>query len=360
MRESIPMGRARRPAVRRALSWRSSAFTLVELLVVISIIGVLIALLLPAVNAAREAGRRAQCINNARQLGLAMLSFESSRKSFPGYANTFRPTITALSTGVTQPPPVSWVVMLFPHLDRNDLYDEWSKTTPATYDPYASTVSTNTFKSIGTLVCPSDPPPSTGVNETWLSYVCNRGVNGLDNRAQGVCLNQTNFVGTTARTAANPIARVGIDYISSHDGATTTLLLAECLFEQQPSDRPQFALPRTSTATGALNSPKWTSTSVSGSAPSTAYQRMEVDVGFEWGTYVTATDPKVSDKLQSRHPGMIVVAFCDGHTQTIRQDIDINTFKHLMTPWGKGCPAADAGPPLIPAPPSGILDEGSL
>jgi prepilin-type N-terminal cleavage/methylation domain-containing protein len=59
-------------------------FTLVELLVVIAIIGVLVALLLPAIQAARESARRATCINQMKQLGLALLNYESARKHLPG------------------------------------------------------------------------------------------------------------------------------------------------------------------------------------------------------------------------------------------------------------------------------------
>jgi type II secretory pathway pseudopilin PulG len=91
----------------------------VELLVVITIIGILMGLLLPAVQAAREAARKTQCSNNVKQITLAMQNFASAKKVFPGYLNGLN---IGTYGGSTITPPVSWVVTLLPYLDRSDLY----------------------------------------------------------------------------------------------------------------------------------------------------------------------------------------------------------------------------------------------
>ena len=110
----------------------ASGFTLVELLVVIAIIGVLVSLLLPAVNSAREAARRVSCKNNVRQLGLAVLNFESSLGALPpvGWTNV-APSCTPVGLGTRlecfpidiarapdEWPLVSWIVLVLPFMEE--------------------------------------------------------------------------------------------------------------------------------------------------------------------------------------------------------------------------------------------------
>ena len=103
---------------------RNSAFTLVELLVVIAIIGVLVALLLPAVQAAREAARRSQCINNLKQAGLAMHNYESARGRLP--MGDFRQRTAA--TGVDS--LGTWVTLTMPYMENGNLYQNMDFTLP--------------------------------------------------------------------------------------------------------------------------------------------------------------------------------------------------------------------------------------
>lgn len=101
---------------------RKPGFTLVELLVVIAIIGILIGMLLPAVQSVREAARRTACLNNLRQIGLAVLSFHDSRDAFP-------PARIATSNQVlpifARSAPGSWAVYILPFIEQQNLFEEW-------------------------------------------------------------------------------------------------------------------------------------------------------------------------------------------------------------------------------------------
>src|SRR5687767_3562230 len=133
------------------------AFTLVELLVVIAIIGILIALLLPAVQAACESARRSQCTNNLKQLGLAMHNYESVYKRFPPGR------ITSQAQGSTAPgdtdPEKPWgqLARLLRYMEQEHLHDLIDLTISPVLDPNRSTIG---YVRITNFSCPSDPRPT--------------------------------------------------------------------------------------------------------------------------------------------------------------------------------------------------------
>jgi prepilin-type N-terminal cleavage/methylation domain-containing protein/prepilin-type processing-associated H-X9-DG protein len=126
---------------------RRRAFTLIELLVVSGVISVLIALLLPAVQSAREAARRAQCVNNLKQLGLALHNYEGMHQAFPsGYISNF--TATGDDTG----PGWGWSPMLLGQFDQAPLLNSINFNR-AVEDPANQT---SRLVTVGSFLCPSD------------------------------------------------------------------------------------------------------------------------------------------------------------------------------------------------------------
>ena len=157
---------------------RSAAFTLVELLVVIAIIGILVALLLPAIQAAREAARRSQCINNLRQLSLGCLNHESSNKRLPAGFTTMAPPQSDVHH--------TWASYILPYLEEANLFGTVDFSVPSWAPWLANGGGDNRppnapwlWTQINIQLCPSDQPRDihTGVARAFAhgSYLSNEG-----------------------------------------------------------------------------------------------------------------------------------------------------------------------------------------
>jgi prepilin-type N-terminal cleavage/methylation domain-containing protein/prepilin-type processing-associated H-X9-DG protein len=161
---------------------RSSGFTLVELLVVIAIIGILVALLLPAVQAAREAGRRSSCSNNLKQMGLAVHNYHDTRRHLPAGGST-----DAVPYGTGGGWGSSWMVFILPFEEQTALYERMVFNGGSGWGASATNncnVASNV--SLSVYLCPSSPlritapSPHNGQNITAPHYVGISGaVNGL-------------------------------------------------------------------------------------------------------------------------------------------------------------------------------------
>jgi prepilin-type N-terminal cleavage/methylation domain-containing protein len=276
------------------------AFTLVELLVVIAIIGVLMGLLLPAVQSAREAGRRATCQNNLYQMALAGIRFNDTNGYVPGWKNNVPGT--TINT--------SWPVMILPFMERNDIYRVIAGgASPSTVTAY-----------IPGFVCPTTPPDAMTL--PVMAYSGNCGSASNLRRSDGVMLDTTIISGGTN-------GRISLDDISAADGTANTLLLSE------------QCGPLVSLGVWNVVVPATTGTSFSFSTPSVSLQQA---FGIPFGAATPVNSRVINsgsigsssvagamNMPSSQHPGGVVAAFCDGRTLFLKDSLTYWVYAQLLS-----------------------------
>ncbi|MCA9235228.1 MAG: DUF1559 domain-containing protein [Planctomycetales bacterium] len=315
---------------------RGRGFTLVELLVVIAIIGVLVALLLPAVQAAREAARRSQCSNNLKQLGLGFLNFESAEGGFPARR------WSRADQGYT-----GWGTFLLPHIEQQALYDQydWS------HDFYHPVNKPVVETKLSTFVCPSverpepiicERPATLGDDkgtvyavEGWIDYLVPNGItvpkNGFgaaftqwDDNSN---MHQAMLDSTSSTALANNDSRAARKLKDITDGLSHTLLANETAAWPQhwvgrQRVEPDLSLGNRGSWAGWQSYVYWTSS--------------------RDGTMSAQTDPTAGDLVDCGincenlhavygfHPGGAMILLCDGSVRLVGEELAGLTFAQIV------------------------------
>jgi prepilin-type N-terminal cleavage/methylation domain-containing protein/prepilin-type processing-associated H-X9-DG protein len=323
-----------------------TGFSLVELLVVISIIGMLMSLLLPAVQQAREAGRSNTCRNNLKNVSLAVLNFESAKRRYPGFRQPLEVTLPGVSAPTNI--PVSYIVVTLPYLERTDLYDAWRNPQQAA----AAGIAWPPLAWLDVLNCPSGPPPTSESSPCF--YVPNSGMLDAylpvitiqsppaDFKANGVFLNHRiekpgNPPPSPFGSILNggPIVYTSQDYLTANDGSSLTFMLCE------EHSGPEL-VPAGTAPTMVVDVPaSW------GDPSSAAYENFVwwpmQNPPAELTINAPATAPTSStyfnhfSRPSSNHPSGANVSFCDGHVRFVSNELDYYVYCLLMTPKGSEC-----------------------
>lgn len=317
MRQEFPKKRHLRRMYTQALSFpghgQSQGFTLVELLVVIAIIGVLIALLLPAIQSARESARRTQCVNNLKQIALAVQNYHGNKNTVP--------------PGRWENAHGTWFALIMPYLEQGNAYDLWDF--EALYYEAVNEQARTIF--VPSYFCPSRRAPggedllaprNFSIQGSTGDYAGNLGNEFQLTTGTGDNIVVEEAFGVIVTPQAFAIENNGIHsdvaFRSITDGLSNTFLAGE---KHVPLEGRTVRPGDTSIYNGDFI---------------TNHARMASPL-FPPAPRVTYGDRCASDGIEcdwnslfgSEHASIIQFAMCDGSVQTIGIDIDPGVYEHL-------------------------------
>jgi prepilin-type N-terminal cleavage/methylation domain-containing protein len=348
---------------------RRRGFTLIELLVVIAIIAVLIALLLPAVQAAREAARRTQCVNNLKQIGLAVMNYESAVGALP-WGECGRP--------VANVDPSSLLLML-PQLEQQNLYNACNFTSQngnALWNSQSPVNSTVQLTKVNAFICPSEVNRLSLVgvygfttsNPGSTNYACNAGADAFSFNYPTINSFSGPFPGTTTVVKLSSIV----------DGTSNTMSFAEIVdgvgaysgvFDNlTPSGSPTKLTVAASGSATVVGNPSTDYTNCKASAPTPANVAgptggdFPIGAAWWWGRggqtrFNAVMTPNLWDcdfggvasdsddnaiTAASRHPGIVNVGMMDGSVRAIKSTVNTATWWALSTMAGSEVISADS------------------
>jgi prepilin-type N-terminal cleavage/methylation domain-containing protein/prepilin-type processing-associated H-X9-DG protein len=312
-----------------------AAFTLIELLVVIAIIGILIGLLIPAVQKVREAANRVQCQNNLKQIGLALHNHHNSRNRFP--AGSINKQDWAWSA-----PRITYMIFLYPYMDQDAAYNRWDPNIVEASGgdggviPWCGSANSvgpdaPTSVVVKILLCPSDGwggptstnRPSTGITlGTWNN--CNYlGFFGDKNYGAGL----------PGAIPHNKKAAFGFNYGARlgdiTDGTSNTMVFGEYLTGLSQEDAP-FDFRGVPWIDFPGCSQLYTQSTPNSSSPDLfhpgkyCYDRPELNLPC-----AASTADQTTAAARSRHPGGVNVLLADGSVHFINQGINLDTWQAL-------------------------------
>ncbi|MEO1496910.1 MAG: DUF1559 domain-containing protein [Planctomycetota bacterium] len=360
-----PVGRA---AFIRGCRGRSTqGFTLVELLVVIAIIGALVALLLPAVNAARGAARKATCLNNIKQLGLGVFNYETTKQRYPGYVQPMRRSnggfvgidplrgITdarTIEVGTSVESMVSWVTMILPQVEQQAIYDRM-------LDPQFIPDPVVPLNNV--LACPDDSELSTLPGAAGLTYSANAGAwdwfDGPTGEYIPIAPTATPPQGETIdngvfHNLSDGNLQMNADRV--RDGKSTTLMLAENVHKELENWSWCWAgVPKQDTSGAFMRGEQqfglvwsWNPNSGSGDPrPEQYWDSAEGQIAFSVDRNADGGTPNSFDPFTpawarpaSNHAaGSFNAVMCDGSGRALSPDIDYIVYQQLLTANGAKC-----------------------